>query len=113
MKLFIRKLYRDFRAFIGFPAPYTVTTVEDIPDHLIPEMLYLAEEDGDYWLAAMDCPCGCKSKIQLSLLPNDKPKWTVTKHNNGSASLHPSVWRTVGCKSHFWFKNSLVTWCKG
>jgi len=112
MKLFIRKLYRGFRAFIGFPAPYSVEVVEDIPNTLTPEMLYLAEEDEEFWMAAMDCPCGCRAKIQLSLLPNDKPKWVVTKHRNGTVSLHPSVWRTVDCKSHFWFKNGRIQWCK-
>jgi len=112
MKLFVRRLYRGFRAFIGIPAPYNVEIVEDIPNRLLPEVLYLAEEDGDYWMAAMDCPCGCKSKIQLSLLPDDKPKWAVKISSGGPPSLHPSVWRTVGCKSHFWFKNGLVNWCK-
>lgn len=109
----ISNTYRKARHLIGYPAAFRTVLLEDMPDDVEFDTLYLIGEDEMYWFAAMECPCGCKAKIQLSLLPDDKPKWSVDQHTDHTASLHPSVWRKVGCKSHFWFKKGLVQWCNG
>ncbi|TKW76928.1 MAG: hypothetical protein DI543_18380, partial [Bradyrhizobium icense] len=56
-------------------------------------------------------PCGCGSVLHMNLLPDERPCWEVTQHGDGTASLHPSVWRQKDCKSHFWFRRGRVQWC--
>jgi len=78
-----------------------------------PEMgiLYIVEEDGFLEQAAMVCPCGCGSVLNMNLLPDERPCWRVEQHASGAVSLFPSVWRQVGCRSHFWFREGRVHWC--
>ncbi|MDM9644782.1 DUF6527 family protein [Rhizobium sp. S163] len=26
-------------------------------------------------------------------------------------TLHPSVWRNSGCRSHFWVRRGRIAWC--
>lgn len=107
----VSRLWRKIRTSLGYPKPFRTQIREEIPDSCEFETIYLIGEDGNYWFAAMQCPCGCGAKIQLSLLSDDKPSWTATVHRDETVSLHPSVWRKVGCKSHYWFKRGLVRWC--
>ena len=44
-------------------------------------------------------------------VPGDRPGWKLRDHWDGTASLAPSVWRKVGCKSHFWLRKGRVEWC--
>lgn len=60
----------------------------------------------------MLCPCGCGRVLHMNLLPDERPCWRVTRHEDGSASLHPSVWRKKDCGFHFWFKKGQVKWCR-
>ena len=85
--------------------------VDELPDHPARSTLYLAGDAPNMWAAAMLCPCGCKSVIQLNLLTQAKPCWKPTLHEDGSASLTPSVWRSKGCQSHFWLRRGRVEWC--
>lgn len=91
--------------------PYRMLVVqENLPKQLQQRILYIVEEDGVDEQAAMICPCGCGRTLQMNLLTDDRPCWRVTKHADGTASLHPSVWRKKDCKSHFWFKRGRVEW---
>jgi len=85
--------------------------VEEVPDELARETLYLVGENGHYWCAAMRCPCGCGAPIQLSLVENDDPSWRFRIDRRKRPSLFPSVWRTVGCRSHFILRQGGVIWC--
>jgi hypothetical protein len=85
--------------------------VDDLPDRLQKHRIYLIGEDGQVWQAAMLCPCGCAALIQLSVLPKSRPNWAVTPHADGTVSLHPSVWRTTGCRSHFFLRRGQIEWC--
>jgi hypothetical protein len=40
-----------------------------------------------------------------------KPRWNVDLDNRGRVSLHPSVWRQTGCRSHFWLRSGRIEWC--
>lgn len=57
------------------------------------------------------CPCGCGSVITLSLQLAHKPHWKVAKSDGKRPTMWPSVWRDVGCLSHFWIEDGRVYWC--
>jgi len=84
---------------------------EELPSHLLKHTLYIVEDDGFQEQAAMICPCGCGEVLNMNLLTETRPCWRVTQHEDGSASLHPSIWRKVGCRSHFWFRRGRIYWC--
>ena len=86
--------------------------VGDLPDTLKPATLYVAGAEPYVWAAAMLCPCGCGDVIEMNLLEPASPCWSVRQHRDGSVTLMPSVWRTKGCRSHFFVRNSRIDWCR-
>jgi len=84
--------------------------VPEPPESFAARVVYLVGEDVP-WSAAMLCPCGCGAKIQLSLLPDDTPSWRAEEHADGTVTLWPSVWRTKGCRSHFFVRRGQIQWC--
>lgn len=84
--------------------------VVELPNEPEANVLYAIGED-EAWFAAMLCPCGCASMIQLSLLKNDQPRWRLTIDAKRRPTLYPSVWRTAGCKAHFILRAGDVHWC--
>ncbi|UPT89181.1 DUF6527 family protein [Bradyrhizobium barranii subsp. apii] len=96
---------------LGFRTPtFRTVRVVDIPDKLRTERLYVAGEDGYAWTAAMLCPCGCGKVLEMNLLPDAQPCWTLTETPDGLASLHPSVWLKRDCEAHFWLQKGKVRW---
>jgi hypothetical protein len=91
--------------------PYRSIMVEELPDRLRAKTLYIAGENGHLWFVAMICPCGCGEVLQMSLLQDARPRWTVSTDSKGVPSLSPSVWRQVGCKSHFFLIRGRIQWC--
>jgi hypothetical protein len=92
--------------------PYRTVEVEGmLPNRLKRRRLYVVQEDGFEEQAAMLCPCGCGRVLHMNLLPDERPCWRLTRHGDGTATLHPSVWRQKDCGSHFWFRQGRVTWC--
>jgi hypothetical protein len=92
--------------------PYRTQIVTgQLPGQLRNRVLYVVEEDGYEEQAAMLCPCGCGRTLHMNLLTDERPCWRLTRHGDGSATLHPSVWRQKDCRSHFWFRRGRVIWC--
>jgi hypothetical protein len=92
------------------PAPLITVRVEELPDVLDANSVYVVGEGNHLWFAALVCPCGCGETLHMSLLPEGHPRWTFIEHRNGTASLDPSVWRTRGCRSHFWLYQGIIYW---
>jgi hypothetical protein len=44
----------------------------------------------------------------MNLIPDERPCWQLMRHPDGTATLHPSVWRKKDCGSHFWFRRGRV-----
>ena len=85
--------------------------VEEFPSDYKKNILYLVGE-GDPWYAVMLCPCGCDEVIRLCLQEDVTPSWRLKFNSNDLVSLSPSIWRTCGCKSHFFLTRGKVEWCK-
>ena len=93
--------------------PYRLCVVdESLPKRLSSRALYVVQDDGYLEQAAMICPCGCGRVLQMNLLQDEWPCWRLTRHEDGTATLHPSVWRKKDCGSHFWFRRGRVQWCR-
>ena len=96
--------------WLGIRPGFATQVVQDVPDILEPRRLYLIGEQSMPWSAALLCPCGCGAGIQLSLVVGDTPSWRARRHFSGSVSLHPSIWRQTGCRSHFFLRRGRIVW---
>ena len=95
-----------------FRRPYKAVVREGIMPRLIaPKTLYILNEDGEPWQATMRCPCGCGASLHMNLIPDEKAVWRAKVEADGTGTLHPSVWRQVGCRSHFFKKKKKIRWC--
>lgn len=83
--------------------------VEDLPEYPLANTVYIVGSADDPWLAALVCPCGCGEVIKCPLARLAGPLWTV-EVMDGLATLRPSVWRTVGCRSHFFVVRGRIEW---
>lgn len=83
---------------------------DSLPQQIERGTLVHMVDAGKSWSVGFYCPCGCGDVIELLLLPNLDPHWTLSVDTLGRPSLYPSVWRTTGCKSHFWLKNGRPVW---
>lgn len=90
-----------------------IRTVEKPPSNEQVEgnaLYFVAPVNIPKW-ALFRCPCGCNSVITLSLQQAHRPHWTLRTSKNNRPILYPSVWRDVGCMSHFWVQDGRVYWC--
>jgi len=81
------------------------------PDPIPSRHVYLCRDDGENWSVAMRCPCGCGDSLELMLLKEIKPNWSLKTNDQQPPSLRPSIWRRTGCQSHFWLRNGHIHWC--
>lgn len=93
------------------PKPWATEAAVDVPEHPRAGVAYLIGEAGHLWFVAFRCPCGCGEIVQLNLLPDARPRWSVERHPDGTVSIMPSVWRVAGCRSHFFLRRGRVEWC--
>lgn len=85
--------------------------VDESPSKFDAATIYIAGESNNLWAAFMICPCGCGEVIELNLLKQVRPCWTVQEHSDRTISLAPSIWRQKGCRSHFFFHHGRIEWC--
>lgn len=55
------------------------------------------------------CPCGCAELLVINLDRRTGKAWKLYARA-GRVTLSPSVWRTTGCKSHFFVIANRVVW---
>lgn len=94
----------------GTPLPLRTEVVEEAPDEPVDGVVYLYKAGGDPWGLGFICPCGCGELIELNLMSDVRPRWKLEKRWDSVPSLHPSVWRKVGCRSHFWVREGHIKW---
>ena len=100
-----------FSWFRQEPKPLTTIRLGELPDDLDPCAVYVLGEGAYLWFVVMRCPCGCGENLYMTLLPESNPRWQLTEHTNGTISLQPSIWRKVGCRSHFFLRRGRIEWC--
>jgi hypothetical protein len=81
------------------------------PTKLRPQRLYVTSTPQGPSFGYMLCPCGCRETLHVRFLPDRRPRWDLQIEIGGAVSLKPSVWRQVGCRSHFILSKGRVYWC--
>lgn len=94
-----------------FDKPYYVEFLEDPVDSPQKKVLYVVGTEDEPWQVEFLCPCGCKDKIILPVNDNTSPRWIIEIISN-IPTLSPSIWRSKGCKSHFFLRYGKIQWCK-
>ncbi len=104
---------RICRIFVKWFQPkYGYLYIEDLPKTFVSNIVYLIGEKENLWQAALICPCGCNSIIQLNLLKESRPRWKVYFDKKNNLSLSPSIHKTSGCKSHFFLTKGKIEWAR-
>ena len=111
MNLIVR-IWKWLKSILIKEKRFRYLKAEELPDSLDADVIYLIGENTYLWSAAMICPCGCRETLHMNLLENVKPNWSVTTHADATLTLHPSIWRKVGCRSHFIIRKGYIDWCK-
>lgn len=93
------------------PRQLLVVEGDALPARLPGRAVVLLRDDGEDWSVGLLCPCGCGDTIELMLIREAKPRWDLRADAKNLPTLHPSVWRNTGCRSHFWLRDGRVTWC--
>lgn len=97
------------------PRPGILARVADrhpTPQQLVAGVLVVVGDRHRKKWACLRCPCGCGDKIQLSLSPERRPRWSVKIDWLARPSVEPSVHQLDGCRSHFWIRRGRIVWCK-
>lgn len=83
---------------------------DESPANLPIRSLVLLRDGDEDWSVTMRCPCGCGQRIELPLLPEVRPRWSLRVDRRSRPTLHPSVWLKEGCRSHFLVRAGKVIW---
>jgi len=86
-----------------------VNSMTAIPERIGTD-LYLVRKGDFCKRVVLNCPCGCKRRIDLNMVRTHKPSWTA-KLEKGTISLNPSIWLPEDpCQSHFFIKYNTIEW---
>jgi len=106
----IKNIYQRIKqALSGFwDNSFSVQYVEDPVDNPKKKTLYIIGTMDEPWQVEMLCPCGCQDKIVLPVNNETSPRWKLNVNAANRPSLHPSIWRSKGCKAHFYLKHGRI-----
>lgn len=90
---------------------WPATICAELPEVLKAQTLYLWGDEQGIWQVVMICPCGCKETLHMTTLNDDWPSWKIERHSDGTTTLSPSIWRKIGCRSHFFVRRGKIQWC--
>lgn len=85
--------------------------VTERPRRLRRGRLYVTRQANGPAFGFMLCPCGCAETIHLRFFGARRPRWRLLSMR-GPATVWPSVWRSTGCRSHFFLTRGRIDWCE-
>ena len=83
---------------------FILNGLKDLESVSVPDAAKLSFEVCPYLLQVVFGRQRYRSLIQLSPIVDDDPRWTLSYDVNRLATLHPSIWRIKGCRSHFFVR---------
>lgn len=107
-KIFSKKVVSKFLKSL-FKKKYRYRNVDDIPNKIDDNIIYIVQEGAEAETLVFNCPCGCHQPVYLNLLRDTNPFWTYVIEKR-KISIFPSVVRKKGCRSHYCITNGKVTW---
>jgi Family of unknown function (DUF6527) len=112
MNVFFKKIiaWIYFQYLRIFDTTYTIEHVEDPVERPKNKYLYVIGTELEPWQVEFLCPCGCSDKIVLPVNNETSPRWNI-EIKEGIPTLSPSVFRSKGCRSHFFMRRGRVEWC--
>jgi len=81
------------------------------PDAMEAGKVYIVGGPGYQKWAVFRCPRHEDEIIQLSLMQNRRPHWSITLDFLDRPTIHPSVRQLDGAFAHFWVKTGDIDWC--
>lgn len=111
MKNFFGKLIESVKQFFGIGYYRLAATDSNEPAVVKDNTVYVIGENSFVWYLMLRCPCGCGEIIKLNTQEDTYPSWQLQSRSK-LCSITPSIWRVVGCKSHFWLTNGKIKWVK-
>ncbi|MGN6604531.1 MAG: DUF6527 family protein [Ginsengibacter sp.] len=102
----IKYLINKFNRLQG---KYYYSEGEELPEKIKKKEVFISRTIENSWVIVMTCPCGCREKIYLNTLPIEQPCWKINQTMKG-LTISPSIWRTKGCKSHFFVEKGKLIW---
>lgn len=111
----LKKFFREGAAALGIISRPEFIALR-VSDHPSPEALavgvvyIVGGADYKKW-AVFRCPKHEEEIVQLSLMPNRRPHWTIVLDFLERPTIHPSVRQLDGSYAHFWVRNGQVDWC--
>lgn len=96
------------------PRPaFTACRVADHPDPatMASDRIYIVGGRGYNKWAYFRCPADRDEIIQLALMRERRPRWTVAVDWLGRPTISPSVRQIDGTRAHFWIRRGAVEWC--
>lgn len=94
-----------------FQPSYKAKFTQELPETFAKRIVYIIGEKNHPWALAFECPCGCRKTVQLNVLKEAKPRWKFQVLAKNKIDISPSIWRTSGCKSHFFIRKGKIWWC--
>lgn len=82
-----------------------------VPDNIQAGVVYIIRSSGFQKWAMFLCPRHENEIIQLCLMRNRRPHWTVKTDLLGRPTINPSVRQLKGSFAHFWVKAGHIEWC--
>lgn len=84
---------------------------DQLPERFRNRHAVLMVDHGEQWSLGLNCPCGCGEVIELLLVEEVDQYWSLHIDQIGRPTLKPSIWKSTGCRSHFWVTNGQIKWC--
>lgn len=81
------------------------------PETMTGDRLYVVGGNGFTKWAYFRCPADRAEIVQLSLMPERRPRWAVAVDLLGRPTIEPSVRQLDGSYAHFWIRKGQVVWC--
>lgn len=111
----LKALIRNIAVGIGV-VQQPALVAQFLTDHPVPDavqtgVVYIIQGSGYPKWAIFRCPKHEDEIIQLCLMENRRPRWTVKTDLFGRPTIHPSVRQLEGSFAHFWVKAGYVEWC--
>jgi hypothetical protein len=106
----LRLMWLRCREWVLPPRQLMIISGDVVPAKLPSRDLVMLRENGEDWSVTMRCPCGCSRLVELPLLREARPRWTLSVDERNRPSLIPSIWLKGGCRSHFFVRSGKVVW---